>query len=44
MIAACARKARWMVDIEQAHGEWRDGNWVDFNPVAVPRLVESAFN
>ena len=31
-------------DIEQAQGEWRDGDWVDFNPVAAPRLVESASN
>lgn len=29
------------MDIEKAQGEWRDGDWVDFNPVAVPRLVES---
>lgn len=28
-------------DIERAEGEWRDGDWVDFNPVAVPRLVDS---
>lgn len=26
-------------DIEQAEGEWRDGDWVDFNPVQEPRLV-----
>ena len=26
-------------DVEQAEGEWRDGDWVDFNPVQVPRLV-----
>ena len=28
-------------DIEQAFGEWRDGDWVDFDPVAAPRLVDS---
>ena len=26
-------------DIEQAEGEWHDGDWSDFNPVAAPRLV-----
>ena len=26
-------------DIEQAEGEWRDGDWVDFNPVQEPHLV-----
>ena len=26
-------------DIEQAEGEWRDGDWVDFNPIQEPRLV-----
>ena len=26
-------------DIEQAEGEWRDGDWVDFNPVQEPRLI-----
>ncbi len=27
-------------DIEEAEGVWRDGDWVDFNPVQAPRLVE----
>ena len=26
-------------DIETAEGEWRDGDWVDFNPVQEPHLV-----
>ncbi|MEP7157267.1 MAG: hypothetical protein ABI905_15910 [Betaproteobacteria bacterium] len=26
-------------DIEQADGVWRDGDWVDFNPVQRPKLV-----
>lgn len=26
-------------DIEKAEGEWRDGDWVDFNPVQEPHLV-----
>ena len=26
-------------DIEKAKGEWRNGDWVDFNPVARPKLV-----
>lgn len=25
--------------IERARGEWRDGDWADFDPVAAPRLV-----
>lgn len=37
-------RAGGAADIEQAHGEWRDGDWLDFNPVAAPRLVESASN
>ena len=39
-----ALRAGRAADIEQAQGEWRDGDWVDFNPVAAPRLVESASN
>jgi hypothetical protein len=27
-------------DIEQAQGEWRDGDWVDFNPLAAPQLID----
>lgn len=34
-------RAQGAADIEEADGEWRDGNWVDFDPVAVPRLVDS---
>jgi hypothetical protein len=26
-------------DIEEADGEWRDSNWVDFNPIQPPRLI-----
>ena len=26
-------------DIEHAEGEWRDGDWVDFNPMEEPRLI-----
>jgi len=37
-----ALQAGGAVDIEQAEGEWRDGDWTDFNPVVAPRLVESA--
>ena len=37
-----ALRAQGAADIEQAQGEWRDGDWADFNPVAAPRLVESA--
>ena len=32
-------RAEGAADIEQAEGEWRDGDWVDFDPVAAPRLV-----
>jgi hypothetical protein len=38
-----ALRAQGAADIEQAQGEWRDGDWADFNPVARPRLVDSAF-
>jgi len=27
------------LDIEQASGEWLDGDWIDFNPVQEPHLV-----
>jgi len=32
------------VDIEQADGEWSNGDWVDFDPVAPPRLIENTAN
>lgn len=31
-------------DIERADGEWNNGDWVDFNPVAAPHLVENAIH
>jgi len=34
-------RAEGAADIEQADGEWRNGDWADFDPVAVPRLVTS---
>src|SRR5450631_4633889 len=37
-------RAEGAADIEMADGEWRDGGWSDFDPVAVPRLVEGAAN
>jgi hypothetical protein len=37
-------RAEGAADIEQSNGEWRDGDWVDFNPVAAPQLVGSAPN
>ena len=33
-------RAQGAADIEQALGEWRNGDWADFDPVAAPRLVE----
>jgi hypothetical protein len=35
-------RAEGAADIEQAQGEWRYGDWADFDPVAAPRLVEGA--
>ena len=37
-------RAQGAADIEQAQGEWRDGDWADFNQVAALRLVASASN
>ena len=37
-------RAEGAADIEEAYGEWRDGGWSDFDPVAAPRLVQSATN
>jgi hypothetical protein len=34
-------RAHGAMDIEQAQGEWRDGDWADFNPVAKPKMVEN---
>ena len=39
-----ALRAEGAADIEQAEGEWRDGDWTDFNPVAAPQLVPLAIN
>lgn len=33
-------KQQGAADIEKTKGEWQDGAWVDFNPVARPRLIE----
>ena len=27
-------------DIERAEGEWRDGEWIDFDPRRTPRLID----
>jgi hypothetical protein len=32
-------RAQGAADIERAEGEWRDGDWVDFNPVQKPKLI-----
>ena len=32
-------RAGGAADIEEASGEWLDGDWTDFDPVAAPRLV-----
>ncbi|MEO8137324.1 MAG: hypothetical protein ABI831_25500 [Betaproteobacteria bacterium] len=34
-------RAQGAADVERADGRWRDGDWTDFNPLAVPRLVEN---
>jgi hypothetical protein len=26
--------------IEKAHGEWRNGDWADFDPLATPSYVD----
>ena len=33
-------RAQGALDIEQAQGEWRDGDWADFNPLAAPQWIE----
>jgi len=32
-------RAEGAADIERAQGEWREGDWADFDPVAAPQLV-----
>lgn len=29
------------IHIEKAEGEWRDGKWIDFDPVSVPIILDS---
>lgn len=36
-------RAQDAAQIEQAQGEWQDGDWTSFDPAAVPRLVASTF-
>jgi hypothetical protein len=33
--------AEGAADIERAEGQWDDGDWVDFDPVAAPQLVDN---
>ncbi|MBK8325081.1 MAG: hypothetical protein IPL06_21055 [Betaproteobacteria bacterium] len=37
-----ALRAEGALDIESAEGEWRDGDWIDFDPLAAPRLIAPA--
>ena len=39
-----AMRAQGAIAIEQTQGEWRDGDWTDFNPVSTPQLMKSAAN
>jgi F0F1-type ATP synthase assembly protein I len=38
--AARILKAEGGLDVEKAGGRWRNGDWVDFNPLAAPRLSD----
>lgn len=33
-------RQRGAADIERAKGQWENGNWVDFDPVAIPQRVD----
>ena len=35
-------RAHGAVDIEQADGQWHEGDWADFDPVAAPHMVDDA--
>jgi hypothetical protein len=35
-------RAEGAEDIEHAQGEWADGDWIDFDPAASPKLVSPA--
>ena len=37
-----ALRAEGAADIEQAEGQWQNGDWVDFDPVKAPSLVAGA--
>jgi len=32
-------RANGATTVEKAEGEWRDGQWADFDPIALPRLL-----
>jgi len=34
-------RAEGAVDVEQAEGEWRGGDWTSFDPLSSPRLVDA---
>jgi len=34
-------QAQGALHIEKADGQWRDGKWIDFDPVSVPVIVDS---
>ena len=33
-------RAQGALDIERAHGEWRDGRWSDFDPTRRPQFID----
>jgi len=33
--------AQGAIHIEKAEGQWRDGKWIDFNPVSAPAIVNA---
>jgi hypothetical protein len=39
--AISTSQAQGALHIEKADGQWRDGKWIDFDPVSVPVIVDS---
>ena len=40
--AIAALHAQGAIHVEKADGQWRDGKWIDFDPVSVPVILDAS--
>jgi outer membrane lipoprotein SlyB len=40
--AIATLQAQGAIHVEKAEGEWREGKWIDFNPVSVPVILDTS--